>query len=88
MAVWSIGLTPMSPVIRVVPVVDIPDFANIAKSPALPRFTGSGPSIAAGDAVAVVTLASMVTEAKTMRIAAQITADFVTFFMDYPFLSL
>jgi hypothetical protein len=44
MAVWSIGLTPISPPMEVVPVVEIPDFAKIVKLPAVPRSTGAGPA--------------------------------------------
>jgi hypothetical protein len=40
MAVALIGLTPIFPVILVVPVVEIPDFDRITKLPAVPRFTG------------------------------------------------
>jgi hypothetical protein len=36
------GLTPISPTMEVVPVAEIPDFANTIKSPAVPRFTGGG----------------------------------------------
>src|SRR5665648_803652 len=39
MAVLSIGLTPISPTIDVVPVVEIPDLDRTTKSPAIPRFT-------------------------------------------------
>jgi hypothetical protein len=41
MAVAAIGLTPISPTIEVVPVVEIPDFARIAKLAADPRGTGA-----------------------------------------------
>ena len=41
MAVLAIGLTPIFPVIFVVPVVEIPDFDNTTKVPAVPRFTGA-----------------------------------------------
>jgi hypothetical protein len=34
------GLTPISPVIAEVGIVEIPDFARITKLPAVPRFTG------------------------------------------------
>ena len=34
----AIGLTPILPLTRVVPVVEIPDFARITKLTALPRF--------------------------------------------------
>jgi len=44
MAVAAIGLTPISPVIKVDPVVDIPDFAKMTKLPADPRFTAAGPA--------------------------------------------
>jgi hypothetical protein len=47
MALLPIGLTPISPVMWVVPVVEIPDFDRITKLPAVPRFTG-------GSAAAVV----------------------------------
>jgi hypothetical protein len=40
MYVLLAGLTPMLPTIEVVPVLDIPVFARIVKSPAVPRFTG------------------------------------------------
>jgi hypothetical protein len=40
MPVLEMGLTPMSPRMDVVPVVEIPDLARIVKLPALPRFTG------------------------------------------------
>ncbi len=50
MAVLLIGLTPISPTIEVVPVVEIPDFARIAKLPDDPRFTAAGPAaLATGD---------------------------------------
>lgn len=39
MYVGAAGLTPMSPTIEVVPVVEIPVFANMVKLPAVPRFT-------------------------------------------------
>jgi hypothetical protein len=42
MAVAAIGLAPISPVIAVVPVDEIPVFVRIAKLPAEPRFTGRG----------------------------------------------
>jgi len=41
MYVLSAGLTPIFPVIEVVPVVEIPDFDRITKLPAVPRFTGA-----------------------------------------------
>ncbi len=44
MAVLSIGLTPISPIIEVVPVVEMPDFDRMAKLPADPRFTAAGPA--------------------------------------------
>ena len=40
-AVFDIGLTPMSPLIWVVPVDEIPDLARIAKLAAEPRLTGN-----------------------------------------------
>jgi hypothetical protein len=43
MDVAAIGETPIFPVIFVVPVVVIPDFARIAKLPADPRFTDEAP---------------------------------------------
>jgi hypothetical protein len=43
MDVAAIGLTPIFPVIFVVPVVVIPDFVRIAKLPADPRFTAEAP---------------------------------------------
>ena len=43
MAVLSIGLTPIFPVIEVVPVAEIPDFDRITKLPAVPRFTAARP---------------------------------------------
>ncbi len=39
MDVASMGLTPIFPVIDVVPVVEIPDFARMTKLPAVPRLT-------------------------------------------------
>jgi hypothetical protein len=44
MAVAAIGLTPISPVIEVAPVVEIPAFDRITKLPADPRLTASGPA--------------------------------------------
>ena len=41
MKVAAAGLTPISPTIEVVPVVEIPDFARIAKLAADPRFTAA-----------------------------------------------
>jgi hypothetical protein len=41
---WAAGLTPISPVIAVAPVVVIAVSANIAKLPAVPRLTGNGPA--------------------------------------------
>jgi hypothetical protein len=41
MKVAAAGLIPISPTIEVVPVVEIPDFARIAKSPTDPRSTGA-----------------------------------------------
>jgi hypothetical protein len=43
MYVAAAGLSPISPVIEVVPVVEIPVFARITKLPAVPRDTGAGP---------------------------------------------
>ena len=43
MYVAAAGLSPTSPVIEVVPVVEIPVFARITKLPAVPRDTGAGP---------------------------------------------
>ena len=40
-ALSLIGLTPISPVIEVVPVVEIPDFARITKLPADPSGTAA-----------------------------------------------
>jgi hypothetical protein len=40
---WA-GLTPISPTIAVVPVLEIPVFARITKLPAVPRFTAAGPA--------------------------------------------
>ena len=40
-AVESIGLTPISPLITELGTVDIPDFARMAKWPARPRSTGA-----------------------------------------------
>ena len=48
MAVAAIGLTPMSPVMVVAPVVEMPDFAKIAKLPAEPRLTVDGPAASSG----------------------------------------
>jgi hypothetical protein len=56
MYVAAAGLTPISPVIEVVPVVEIPVFARITKLPAVPRDTGAGPvnvGIGVGVCVAV-----------------------------------
>ena len=61
MPVLSIGLTPMSPTIEVVPVVEMPVFVRITKLPADPRFMGARPAsgvglgveVAPGTAVAV-----------------------------------
>ncbi|MOA50552.1 hypothetical protein D3C78_1735810 [compost metagenome] len=47
-AVAAAGLTPMLPVTEVTPVVDIPDFVNMEKSPAPPRFIAPGPIPTAG----------------------------------------
>jgi hypothetical protein len=44
MALAAAGLTPISPVTWVIPVVEIPVFARIAKLPAVPRFTAAGPA--------------------------------------------
>ena len=44
MYVAAAGLSPISPVMWVVPVVEIPDFARITKFPAIPRSTGCGPA--------------------------------------------
>jgi hypothetical protein len=41
MKVAAAGLTPISPTIEVVPVVEIPDFDRIAKFAADPRGTGA-----------------------------------------------
>src|ERR1039457_3946484 len=41
MAVAPMGLTPISPVIAEVGIVEIPDLARITKLPAVPRFTGA-----------------------------------------------
>lgn len=46
MAVESIGLTPMSPVIAEGGTVEIPDFVRIAKLPAVPRFIGACAAVA------------------------------------------
>src|SRR5450830_1991908 len=44
MVLAGAGLTPISPVIEEVLVVEIPDFARITKLPAVPRTTGAGPA--------------------------------------------
>jgi hypothetical protein len=44
MALAAAGLTPISPVAWVVPVVETPVFARITKLPAVPRFTIAGPA--------------------------------------------
>jgi hypothetical protein len=44
MVLAAAGLTPISPVTWVVPVVEIPDFARTTKLPAVPRFTAAGPA--------------------------------------------
>jgi len=41
MAGAAIGLTPIFPIIEVVPVVEIPAFDKITKLPAVPRFTAA-----------------------------------------------
>jgi hypothetical protein len=59
MKVAAAGLMPISPTTEVVPVVEIPDFARIAKLPADPRGTvakvavGAGVVVGAGVAAAV-----------------------------------
>ncbi len=40
----AIGLTPISPVIKVVPVVEMPDLAKATKLPAEPKLTAAGPA--------------------------------------------
>jgi hypothetical protein len=44
MALAAAGLTPISPVTWVDPVVEIPVFARITKLPAVPRSTTAGPA--------------------------------------------
>jgi hypothetical protein len=51
MYVAAAGLIPISPVIAVAPVVEIPVFAIIAKSAAVPRGTGVGPAAMAAGAI-------------------------------------
>jgi len=46
MALAAIGLTPISPVIKVDPVVEIPVLERITKLPAVPRLTAPGPGVA------------------------------------------
>jgi hypothetical protein len=41
MAIEAMGLTPISPVIAEVGIVEIPDLARITKFPAVPKFTGA-----------------------------------------------
>ena len=72
MAVAAIGLTPISPTIEVVPVVEIPDFARITKLPAVPRSTGCGP---AATVVTVVKAPHFIT---CQRIACEVLATVVT----------
>jgi hypothetical protein len=55
-AVAAIGLTPILPVMAVVPVVEIPDFARITKSAAALRFTAAGPLMAGVGAGVTVTV--------------------------------
>ncbi len=47
MALAAMGLTPISPVIEVFPVVEMPDFARNPKLPEEPRFTLAGPAASA-----------------------------------------
>ncbi len=54
------GLTPISPTIKVVPVVEIPVFARITKSSADPRSTVSVLALAMGMAVAAIESMSIV----------------------------
>jgi hypothetical protein len=84
--VWSIGLTPISPVIKVVPVVEIPDFANITKSPDVPRFTGAGPNARAEAAAIAGTVTFIATVLITTKIAAHITPNVAVIFIFHPFL--
>jgi hypothetical protein len=44
---WAAGLTPISPVMVVAPVVVISDSPKITKLPAVPRLTGNGPAASA-----------------------------------------
>jgi len=52
MAVLAIGLTPIFPIIAVLPVFVTPAFARITKLPADPRSTGAAARLVAGMAVA------------------------------------
>jgi hypothetical protein len=62
MAVAAAGLTPISPSTVVIPVVEIPDFVNVVKSPAERRFIGPGPTGAISVKLAVMFLfLSMIT---------------------------
>jgi hypothetical protein len=54
MKVAAAGLMPISPTTEVVPEVEIPDFARIAKLPADPRGTAASAGVCAGVGVAVV----------------------------------
>lgn len=44
MAVWAMGLTPMSPVTDEFGTLEMPDLARMAKLAAVPRFTSDRPT--------------------------------------------
>ncbi|EKE07343.1 MAG: hypothetical protein ACD_18C00116G0001, partial [uncultured bacterium] len=64
------------PVIEVDPVVEIPDFAKITKSPADPRFTVAGP--AADVVIGEMTNTKEATTAITNEFLLNFPIDFIT----------
>jgi hypothetical protein len=74
MALLSIGLTPISPVMWVVPVVEIPDFDRITKLLAVPRFTGSR---AAAVVVVELELDVVVAVAEVVGLVVEVDCDVV-----------
>jgi hypothetical protein len=69
MVLAAAGLTPISPVTWVAPVVEIPDFARIAKLPVVPRTIGNGPAALASGTGAKTPVNMDITKDSTTSVA-------------------
>ena len=86
MAVESIGLTPISPVIAEGGTVLMPDFDRIAKLPAFPRFTGAWAALVSADESTTITatprpMRTLFVPFVPARVSSLVMDDSETFFI-------